>query len=310
MKVWTTETDAKPARTRIARPSPITSALLEEDEMGRSPVLRSLLLLLLSPSAVAASVSTVAPTDGFWRLTFSDEFEILNASSWNVAGGGTHGANELQLYTGDEVSVQDGKLSIRTRWNPMDCVPANGSAKTPGPSDGHAWCLDRQPAPAGGGAGPAGTQRFNFTSGWMDTEQKFAQRFGRFSVRAKLPNVQATNIWPAHWLVPDQSSADCKAGVSRCACCWPVGGEIDIMESCAFTMRSRASQPFRGRLRKADLPLRSIDGNSTPGKDTKGNVFGTYHWANQSGKDLHCGGPSPKKRCDPYQFSGRYPCDH
>ena len=79
-------------------------------------------------------------------------------------------------------------------------------------------------------------QRFNFTSGWLDTEQKFSQRYGRFSVRARLPDVQATNIWPAHWLVPDQSSADCKEGVSRCACCWPVGGEIDIMESCAQIM--------------------------------------------------------------------------
>ena len=37
-------------------------------------------------------------------------------------------------------------------------------------------------------------------------------------------------------------------------------------------------------------------------------MFGTYHWANESGKDLHCGGPSPEKRCEPYQFSGRYPC--
>jgi beta-glucanase (GH16 family) len=170
---------------------------------------------------------------GSWRLTFSDDFDTLNTSKWNVASGGTHGANELELYTADDVSVTaDGMLSIRTHWNPTDCVPSNGSAKVPGPSDGHAWCLEGRPAPAGGGPGPAGTQRYNFTSGWLDTEQLFAQRFGRFAVRAKLPNVQATNIWPAHWLVPDQSTPSCKAGVSRCACCWPVGGEIDIMESC------------------------------------------------------------------------------
>ena len=36
-------------------------------------------------------------------------------------------------------------------------------------------------------------------------------------------------------------------------------------------------------------------------------MFGTYHWANESGKDLHCGGSTPEKRCAPYQFSGRFP---
>ena len=175
-----------------------------------------------------------APASGSWRLTFADDFDTLNTSRWNVADGGVHGANELELYTGEAVAVKDGVLSITTRWQPTDCVPANGSA-APGPSDGHGWCVGGKPAPASGGPGPPGTQRLNFTSGWLDTEQHFAQRFGRFSVRAKLPDVQAANIWPAHWLVPDQSTTDCKAGVSRCACCWPVGGEIDIMESCKYT---------------------------------------------------------------------------
>ena len=195
-----------------------------------------LLVPLLLALLAAARSGQERLGGGSWRLTFSDDFDTLNTSKWNVASGGTHGANELELYTADDVSVTaDGMLSIRTRWNPTDCVPSNGSAKVPGPSDGHAWCLEGRPAPAGGGPGPAGTQRYNFTSGWLDTEQLFAQRFGRFAVRAKLPNVQATNIWPAHWLVPDQSTPSCKAGVSRCACCWPVGGEIDIMESCTYT---------------------------------------------------------------------------
>ena len=88
-------------------------------------------LALLLPAAATAAASASASSGGSWRLTFSDEFdsETLNTSNWNVAGGGTHGANELQLYTADEVSVRDGQLSIRTRWNPTDCVPANGSAK-------------------------------------------------------------------------------------------------------------------------------------------------------------------------------------
>jgi beta-glucanase (GH16 family) len=60
-----------------------------------------------------------------------------------------------------------------------------------------------------------------------------------------------------------------------------VGGEIDIMESYGY----------RG------------EGSSS----TDGNVFGTYHWANEQGHDLHCGGSTLAHRCAPYNFSGRYP---
>jgi hypothetical protein len=66
------------------------------------------------------------------------------------------------------------------------------------------------------------------------------------------------------------------------SCCWPVGGEIDIMES------------YGNR----QLSL---------GSNTEGNVFGTYHWADQCGHDLHCGGSTPAGRCAPYNFSGQFP---
>jgi beta-glucanase (GH16 family) len=42
-------------------------------------------------------------------------------------------------------------------------------------------------------------------------------------------------------------------------------------------------------------------------QNTDGNVFGTYHWANKSGQDLHCGGSTPEQRCSPWNFSGSYP---
>ena len=94
-------------------------------------------------------------------------------------------------------------------------------------------------------------------------------------------------------------------------CCpLAVGGEIDIMESCELPTGSyiftACTIPSRFCL-VAMHPWATADGNSTPGKDSRGNVFGTYHWANESGHDLHCGGPTPEKRCEPYEFSGRYP---
>lgn len=71
----------------------------------------------------------------------------------------------------------------------------------------------------------------------------WAQAFGRFEIRAKLPNPSSIGIWPAHWLMPDP-----KTSVPPNVC-WPVGGEIDIMEA--------------------------VGGNSY------NQVFGTFHWADK-----------------------------
>ena len=213
--------------------------------------------------ALALLLCSAGSCDAAWRLTFADEFDAagLNASNWKVAAGGTHGA-EQQLYTADEVWVRDGLLTLRTRRNPVECATP---ARPPGPSDGHGWCLPLNSS--------LETRRFNFTSGWLDTEGRFAQRYGRFSVRARLPDVRAANAWPAHWLMPDTTTASCTSSPGACA--WPVGGEIDIMESY--------------------------------GAREDGNVFGTYHWADEAGRDLHCGGSTPARRCAPYNFSGRFP---
>ena len=67
-------------------------------------------------------------------------------------------------------------------------------------------------------------QQYNFTSGWVDTEGRWFQQFGRFEVNASLPAPESTGVWPAHWLMPNPATATPKD------VCWPVGGEIDIME--------------------------------------------------------------------------------
>jgi hypothetical protein len=53
----------------------------------------------------------------------------------------------------------------------------------------------------------------------------FAQEYGRFEVRAILPDGPGT--WPAHWLLPDVEPDVDSAGNG---CGWPFSGEIDIME--------------------------------------------------------------------------------
>ena len=63
---------------------------------------------------------------------------------------------------------------------------------------------------------PAGRQ---FTSGLISTENLFAQKYGRFEIRAKMP--QGRGLWPAFWLLPKFDQ-------------WPEGiavlPEIDVVE--------------------------------------------------------------------------------
>ena len=58
-----------------------------------------------------------------------------------------------------------------------------------------------------------------FTTGYLHTIGKFAQRYGRWEMRAKLPLAHGTSrgIWPAFWLRPE--------GVGT------GNGEIDILEA-------------------------------------------------------------------------------
>jgi beta-glucanase (GH16 family) len=58
-----------------------------------------------------------------------------------------------------------------------------------------------------------------FVAGRLTTFGKFAQRYGHFEVRLRLPGGTAT--WPAVWML----------GVDRYAVGWPKSGELDIAES-------------------------------------------------------------------------------
>ena len=63
------------------------------------------------------------------------------------------------------------------------------------------------------GTAPEDTARF--LTGGIFTKGKFAIRYGKVEVRAKLEAAQG--VWPAIWMLPEKGS-------------WPDAGEIDIME--------------------------------------------------------------------------------
>eukprot|EP00042_Codosiga_hollandica_P021678 m.76875 g.76875 ORF g.76875 m.76875 type:complete len:284 (-) comp50464_c0_seq1:26-877(-) len=127
-----------------------------------------------------------------WTLTWQDEFpgSSLNTSNWTPANDYLHQSQELNLYFAYNVWVENGSLVLRTQYDPQVY-------------DG---------------------QQFQFTSGQVDSQGKFFQKFGRFDISAKLPSNSFCSIWPANWMMPEPEFT-VPPNV-----CWPVGGEIDIME--------------------------------------------------------------------------------
>jgi beta-glucanase (GH16 family) len=155
-----------------------------------------LTLLLLGLAGPPAPFCLIARADDptVWSLVWSDEFDgpsgaAIDASRWTAeTGGWGWGNNELEYYTNrvSNAYLENGALVIR----------ADKETYT----------------------GPDNVTR-NYTSARLITKSKFAQAYGRFEARIKLPYGQG--IWPAFWMLGDDIDA---VG-------WPSCGEIDIMEN-------------------------------------------------------------------------------
>ena len=139
-------------------------------------------LLAIACVSRAFAGGSVVVDDG-WVLTFEDDFSYFNASIWTAQDNYTHSTyaftpgdpfpTELQLYTKDSVYVKDGMLVLQTTFQPDRCATYGRNGR-------------------------------NYTSGWVDSSaarsisgKGFAQTFGRFEMRAKLPpGGTFPSIWP------------------------------------------------------------------------------------------------------------------
>lgn len=136
------------------------------------------------PNFVSTSVNVTIFVAG--NTLFADEFNIdgaPNPSKWGYdIGGGGWGNNESQYYTNrpENVIVQGGYLKI----------------------------ISKKEAYLGS----------SYTSARLLTKGKFAFKYGRVEIRAKLPTGGGT--WPALWML----------GSNIDTASWPACGEIDIME--------------------------------------------------------------------------------
>jgi beta-glucanase (GH16 family) len=147
--------------------------------------MRPLLFFLATALLTHKSISAPSP----WKVAWHDEFNTgqLDLKKWSyVTGGNGFGNDELEYYTSrpDNVSVKNGMLIIQAIREPY-----RGS-------DG----ISRQ-----------------YTSARLQTAGKFAQTYGRFEARIKIPCGQG--MWPAFWMMGEGDLP------------WPDRGEIDIMEN-------------------------------------------------------------------------------
>lgn len=126
--------------------------------------------------AIARPAELPAAPPG-WILAWHDEFNrpSLDTTKWNVLTREQSKHDELQFYVPDEVYVENGVLRLRSRER------AYGSMK--------------------------------YTSGRLDTRNKFAPVYGRFEIRARLP--VGKGLWPAHWLMPQNRNYEMEALMAR-----------------------------------------------------------------------------------------------
>jgi len=137
---------------------------------------KSNLLAFVIAGVIPAGVCLAQDLPG-WNLTWSDEFTgpTVNTSKWLVVNRDPNKNGEAQWYSPSHVSIVNGMLRLKS---------TNIST----------------------GGKP-------YTSGSVESVNRFFQKYGRFEGRMRMPKTQG--IWPAFWLLPNPSG-------------WPP--EIDIME--------------------------------------------------------------------------------
>jgi beta-glucanase (GH16 family) len=114
---------------------------------------------------IQAPTSAISQPAAGYRLVWSDDFNSIDPTKWNVRDK-TWANNEESVDTAraENVFISNGALTLRAIKE----------------------------------AYPAGSATRQFTSGYLDTIGKASWQYGRIEMRAKLPS--ATGMWPAFWL--------------------------------------------------------------------------------------------------------------
>ena len=152
-----------------------------------------------SPAGPSCGGTELLKSDGApWVCSFDDEFDgtSVDRSNWLVqttAASGFHSGAECFVDSPNNVAVSNGtlRLTVRKESAPFTCTS------------------------------PSGSYTSQYTSGTVNGYGRFNQTYGRFEVRAKLPNTAVKGLQETLWLWPANST---KYGY------WPASGEIDFAE--------------------------------------------------------------------------------
>jgi beta-glucanase (GH16 family) len=162
----------------------VTLRLVKGTTMGHYRTSLALAFAALSVASVA-SVAQERKMDPardprHWKRTFADEFNgrQLDRAKWIDSypdNQRTHSNNEQQYYAEDGWVVGDGRMRFKAEKRSKGGMP--------------------------------------YTSGMISSYGKFAQQYGWFEIRCRVP--KGKGMWPAFWLLPDDKT-------------WPP--EIDVLE--------------------------------------------------------------------------------
>jgi beta-glucanase (GH16 family) len=134
--------------------------------MGILSLLCIIVILSFSLSnGTLASATTYEPASD-WNLIWHDEFDTdkIDNSKWNIVDWAAEKNNELQYYTPSSVTISNGYLRIISQANHY--------------------------------------KGRMYTSGAIETQDKFTFLYGKVEIRAKLP--RGKGLFPAFWTLPAQ----------------------------------------------------------------------------------------------------------
>lgn len=128
--------------------------------------------------------------EGDWQLVFEEEFDT-NLDKWNVWSGGAFN-NEIQLYKREQMTLQNGILTIKAEKKSV-----NGATNPFDPT----------------------TKVFEYVSGRIETKAQFgpssAAGENEYRILSRIKLAAGNGMWPAFWTYTNP---------------WPTKGEIDIVE--------------------------------------------------------------------------------
>lgn len=164
-------TSTEPPPPALVAPSTTTITTSPEGHISSSSTSVSTSVTAADETSTTSDTSAAIQQDpepsasnGGWYLVFSDEFQTLNREVWHTSYE-WHPVvinDELEYYSGDQVSVDDGSLVLTASGTPQGGQP--------------------------------------YSSGMISSHDRFSFTYGRVEMRSQLPT--GRGFWPAFWLMP------------------------------------------------------------------------------------------------------------